>query len=64
VVKPRITLGGMKDQSTICFRCTTTERKALNMLAALNHRTVSDQIRAMIAAAAKAQLGAMRERNK
>ena len=56
MVKPRITLDAMKDnQSTICFRATTTERKALEMLALLNHRTVSDQIRAMIAAAARAE---------
>jgi len=44
-----------KTPSTICFRATVKERMALERLAMLYHRTVSDQIRAMIAQAARAE---------
>jgi uncharacterized protein (DUF1778 family) len=45
----------MKDETTICFRATADQRNAIERLAKLNHRSVSDQIRAMIAAAARAE---------
>jgi hypothetical protein len=43
----------MNEQSTICFRATPTERSIIERIAAENHRTVSDQIRWMIAKAGK-----------
>jgi uncharacterized protein (DUF1778 family) len=53
----------MKDETTICFRATAAQRDAIERLAKINHRSVSDQIRSMIAAAAKVSLGhAARER--
>ena len=51
----------MNDQTTICFRATPTERSIIERIAADNHRTVSDQIRWMIAKAGKSLVNFERE---
>jgi hypothetical protein len=51
----------MKEETTICFRIPNHERRHLEALADSEHRTISDQIRHLIATAKKTPVKIERE---